>query len=251
MALTPTAPPLTNFKLLSFDIFGTLIDEETGAYKALEPLLSRCATPPPKHSAIELINRLEASIHATRPSLPQSEVLAHVYKMTASSFGASATEEEASAFASSMGKWEPFPDTVSAMQKLSKQYKIVTLTNCDHVTFSRVLAGPLKDVNLDAVYLAEDIGTYKPDRKNFEHLLRNVEMEFGVQKEEVLMVAHGLESDHMTCKEMGMHSAWIKRATSEEKERMYEGKVAYQWRWATVGDLADDVERAFGGDDRA
>ncbi|KAL8704975.1 MAG: hypothetical protein Q9201_001872 [Fulgogasparrea decipioides] len=251
MALIPTAPPLTNFKLLSFDVFGTLIDEETGIYNALQPLLSRCATPPSKASATELINRLETTIHAIHPSLLQSEILAHVYKLTASAWGISATEGEASAFASSMGEWEPFPDTVSAMQKISKHFKLVALSNCDRATFSRVLAGPLKDVKFNGVYLAEDIGTYKPDRRNFEYLLRNVEREFGVQQEEVLMVAHGLESDHVTCKEMGMHSAWIRRGTPEEVERMYEGKVAYQWRRTTLGDFADDVEREFEGYDRA
>lgn len=251
MALVSDAPPLSKFKLMSFDIFGTLIDENSGVYKALQPLLSRLPSSHPAASdsvtgVHSLFLRLEASIHKDDPSMRQTEVLARIYKGIASEWGVKASQGEAEAFAHSMGDWPPFPDTIAAVQELSKHYKLVPLSNCDRATFERVLSGPLKDIRFDAVYLAEDIGSYKPDHRNFDYLLEHVQREFGVSKKEVLMVAHGLSSDHVPTREMGIESAWIQRESTKEEEEAYQGKVAYKWKYDTLGDLASDVEKEFG-----
>jgi FMN phosphatase YigB (HAD superfamily) len=44
----------------------------------------------------------------------------------------------------------------------------------------------LKGVEFDAVYTAQNIGSYKPDLKNFNYLLEGVKRDIGVGKEEVL-----------------------------------------------------------------
>ncbi len=250
MALSPSAPPLSNFKLLCFDVFGTLIDEPTGVYKALQPLLSR---PSPSHSdrsmraSFELFLRIEASIHQEVPSLQQHDVLVRIYKEMAREWGLpTPLHEEAEKFARSMAVWLPFSDTVAALQQLSTRYRLAVLSNCDRDTFARVLAGPLKDVDFDAVYLAEDIGSYKPDHRNFEYMLGRVQKDFGVKKGEVLVVAHGLGTDHVATKELGIESAWIKRESTDEEEKGYEGRVAYKWRCNTMGAFAREAENEFG-----
>jgi 2-haloacid dehalogenase len=35
---------LTDFKLLSFDVYGTLIDQDSGIFNALQPLLEKNGT---------------------------------------------------------------------------------------------------------------------------------------------------------------------------------------------------------------
>lgn len=250
MALSPNAPSLSNFKLLCFDVFGTLIDEPTGVYRALQPLLSRSSVSHPDRSlrpSFELFLRLEGSIHREVPSLRQHDVLVRIYKEMAQEWGLpTPPQEEAETFAGSMSEWLPFPDTVAALQQLSAHYKLVVLSNCDRDIFTRVLAGPLKDVDFDAVYLAQEIGSYKPDRQNFDYMLHRVQEDLAVEKGEVLVVAHGLGSDHVPAKELGIESAWIKRESTEEDEKEYEGRVAYKWRWNTMGDLARDADIAFG-----
>ena len=259
MALDPsTAPSLTSFSLLSFDIFGTLIDDRTGIATALQPLISRLPLAHPAKASsqhgIEAIERLERAIHQSSPSLGQDKILARAYEQLADEWGVEdrVGEGEAEAFARSMGDWAPFSDTVDAMRVLAERYKLVALSNVDQGTIARTLSGPLAEVRFDAVYTAEDIGSYKPDLRNFEYLLSNVRDKFGVEKEQLLHVAQGLGSDHIPAKKMGMWSAWIARGRGEG-EKAYEGvgvelggKVGYQWRWATLGDMARDVERAFG-----
>ena len=125
MALTSEAPPLSKFKLLAFDIFGTLIDENTGVAKALQPLVFRLPKDHPAASGSglaihDIFEQIEASIHKEHPSLPQSQVLARVYTELAREWHVDTKEGEPEAFAQSMGEWPPFPDTVAAIQKLSR-----------------------------------------------------------------------------------------------------------------------------------
>ena len=249
MALTPAAPSLTTFKLLSFDIFGTLVDDQAGINAALTPLISQLdGSHPAKHSKkvrVEAFDRIEFEIHKDQPSLPQDQVLARIYVTMGDEWGVSVPKEDAEKFAASMGSWPAFPDTIGALQTLSKYYKLVPLSNVDKATCAKVLSGPLGGVSFDAVHVAEEIGSYKPDHRNFNYLFDQNLASFGISKEQTLHVAHGLQSDHGPAKEMGFFSAWIARGTLEEEEKEHAGRVTYQWRWKTMGDMAQDVEKEF------
>ena len=249
MALAHSAPSLTAFKLLSFDIFGTLIDDQAGMNAALTPLISQLdVSHPAKNSEkvrVEAFDRIEFNIHKAQPRLPQNQVLARVYVTMGEEWGVAVSSEEAESFADSMGSWPAFPDTVEALRTLSKYYKLVPLSNVDRATCAKVLSEPLGGVNFDAVYVAEDIGSYKPDHRNFDYLFRQNLASFGISKEQTLHVAHGLQSDHGPAKEMGFFSAWIARGTSEAEENEHAGKVTYQWRWKSMGNMARDVVKEF------
>ncbi len=116
----------------------------------------------------------------------------------------------------------------------------------DRDSFSKVLSGPLAEVRFDAVYTAEDIGSYKPDLQNFHYLLDHVRDELGVRKEQVLHTAHGLKSDHVPAKKMGISSAWIARGDGKGGPNLeleaVEGEVAFTWNFETMEDMADAVE---------
>lgn len=101
----------------------------------------------------------------------------------------------------------------------------------------------------DAVLTAQEIGSYKPDLRNFEFLLKTVRERFGVEKEAVLHTAQSLSHDHVPAAEMGIRSAWISRGEaaigvgeSEEEER---NMGNWEWRWNTLGEMADAVDEAF------
>ncbi|MCJ1223928.1 hypothetical protein MMC12_000571 [Toensbergia leucococca] len=256
MALDPsTAPSLTAFKLLSFDIYGTLVDWYTGISNALAPLVSRLPSTHPAKSSretgLQAFERYEGSIKKANPGMLYSAIFVQVYHEIASEWSIVVKPGEAEAFGASIGGFPPFSDTVAAVQTLGKYYKLVPLSNVDRHSFARTLAGPLSGIRFDTYYTAEDIGSYKPDHRNFEYLLRNVEMEFGVQKEELLHVAQSIWHDHMPAKEMGLWSAWIARGNPAE-QKGYEGvpedlkgRASFQWRWPTLGDMARDVVAEF------
>ena len=184
---TPTVPrrPLLSFKLLSFDIYGTLIDWETSIITALGPLLSHLPSSIPPPGRINLaakFNTHEHILQKSHPSLRYDHLLAQCYTRLADDLGVAPyaeLESESKAFGDSVGDWKAFPDTVTACQRLAKFYKLVPLSNVDRASFEKTLAGPLSGVPFWRYYLAEEIGSYKPDLRNFEYLVEHAGAESG------------------------------------------------------------------------
>ena len=133
--------PLSTFRLLSFDIFGTLIDWETGIHEALEPLVQRLDDSNPlktdRKKLGDLYGKHERAIQVDNPRLAYNLVVKEAYERLArETQSLPATEplldKESTAFGNSVGRWPPFPDTVAAMRRLKKKgYKLVPLSNVD------------------------------------------------------------------------------------------------------------------------
>ena len=178
----------------------------------MHPLLGRLPVAHPfKDDRVSLLKRfdeIEASICASKPNLKYSSLLTEAYIGLAHALDLAVPEEsEADTFGASVGKWPVFPDTTEALNQLKKYYKLVILSNVDKESFAQVLKGALAGVEFDAVYVAEEIGSYKPDLNNFQYLVKHARDEMGVQMEQILMTAHGLRSDHVPAMKMGMTSA--------------------------------------------
>lgn len=207
---------LKDFKVLSFDVYSTLIDEPTGMFTNLQPLLSRLPPSNPytnnrKHT-LSQFSTFEHSLQASQPSLRYNELLPLAYKEFAQSLGLpEPSQEEARAFGQSIGTWPAFPDTVSALLSLSKHYKLVILSNIDNDSISRTISGPLSPVKFDLVLTAQEIGSYKPDLRNFEYLIKKIGSELGIEKDQILHTAQSLRADQVPAKKIGLSGAWIDR----------------------------------------
>jgi 2-haloalkanoic acid dehalogenase type II len=264
----PTVPkrPLSSYKLISYDIYGTLIDWESSIVQLLQPLVSQIpsnspladtfkdsttANSPGRLALAGKYNDVEHALEQKNPSQKYDELLRDVYRTIAKDLGVKATDEAAEQFGQSIGTWQPFPDTVDACQRLVKAgFKLVPLSNVDRASFSRTCNGPLKDVDFWRIYTAQDIGSYKPDLRNFAYLIKHVKDEGGIEKDQILHVAQSVHHDHVPAKKMGLASAWIQRGGAgmggqdDVLRGLHDrGEVGYGWRFSTLGELADEVER--------
>ncbi|PVI04414.1 HAD-like protein [Periconia macrospinosa] len=204
---------LTSFKLLSFDVYGTLIDYERGALKALEPMFQKSGNPDldQKH-VMKLLHNLQAKGQVEKPRQLYCDLLESVHPILCKELGlAEPTKEESKAFGASIPLWPAWPDTVDALRRLKKVYKMVVLSNVDNASFEKNNAASLDGFEWDAVLTAEDIGKYKPCHDNFHYMLREAKNRFGVEKDEVLQTAQSQFHDHHPAKELGIKSSWIWR----------------------------------------
>src|SRR5215471_21353458 len=177
---------LIDFDTLTFDCYGTLIDWESGMIEALNGLAGRAERRLSRDQILEAHARHESSQQRYTPAKLYRELLPIVYKRLAEEWGVHATHEECSEYGRSVGTWPAFEDTPGALQYLKKYFKLVILSNVDNATFQA--SNRKLQVEFDAIYTAEDIGSYKPDARNFRYMLEQLER-LGVGKEKILHTA--------------------------------------------------------------
>jgi 2-haloacid dehalogenase len=245
-------PNLTDFGVLTFDCYGTLIDWETGIWDALQPLIwTDRRSDITRHDALARYARLESAQEADTPGLRYPEILRRVHRSFADELGLHTNDRMDAEFGSSVPCWPAFPDSADALRRLSKTHKLVILSNIDRQSFAA--SNRKLGVDFDAVYTAEDIGSYKPDPANFTYLLEHLATDLGLGADDVLHTAQSLFHDHVGATRAGLATAWIDRqrlsrggswgATAEVEER-----PKTDFLFFTMAEMAAEVEEhaAFG-----
>jgi 2-haloacid dehalogenase len=199
---------LTDFDVLSFDCYGTLIDWETGIRNALAGWRRLEDVQVADHELIEAFGRHEWREEEENPTLLYPEILARVLKRMAKDWGVRVSPDVLKAFGHSVGDWPAFPDSAPALQYLKQHYKLAILSNVDRESFS--YSNAKLGVEFDRIYTAQDIGSYKPDMENFQYLLVHLE-EMGIKPARILHVAESLYHDHIPAKKLGLATCWIHR----------------------------------------
>src|SRR4029077_1432795 len=180
---------LSDFKVLTFDCYGTLIDWESGLYAALQPLLRAMNTPPGREEALAQFAQHEAAQQAATPAMRYPELLAEVHRQLARHWGVTRAAADHAAFGSSVPQWPAFADSPAALQYLKKHYKLVILSNVDRVSFQG--SNRRLQVEFDYIFTAQDIGSYKPNPRNFAYMIKKLS-DAGYQKREILHTAESL-----------------------------------------------------------
>ena len=228
-----------HFRALSFDCYGTLIDWETGITTALRPWVTRHDLDVSRDTLLAVFSTNETVVQTEHPSARYPDVLAEVMRRIGEQLGAQATPDEATAFGASVGDWPAFSDSPEALSRLQSRYALIILSNVDRASFAR--SNRRLGVNFDRIITADDVGSYKPAKRNFEVLLEQIAM-LDVTPDRLLHVAESLYHDHEPARAAGLRSVWIHRrhgvdgfgATPEPR-----GQVQPDWRFPSMAAFAD------------
>jgi 2-haloacid dehalogenase len=189
---------------LTFDCYGTLIDWESGILAALRPVLARHGVTLSDDQALEVFGELEATAEAGEYR-PYREILAAVLDGFGGRFGFTPSAEERAVFGGSVADWPAFPDSAEGLRALGERYKLVILSNVDDDLFAH--SARRLGANFADVITAQQIGSYKPNPRNFRFALNRL----GVPAERVLHVAQSLFHDIAPAKEFGLATVWVNR----------------------------------------
>lgn len=176
------------------------------------------------------------------------------------------------AFGKSIKDWPLFPDTFEALRTLSRYYKLVVLSNVDHTSFgythaklSELSGGdpslyaypdpnphkywfpktiPDSKSPFSLILTAQDTHCYKPSLGSYTAALECIETHLNTPKDEVLVVAQSLYHDHVPANQLGIKSVWIDRrgASLGMVPDVDGGKKKWNWRFETLGEMAEAVE---------
>lgn len=240
---------LTEYKVLTFDCYGTLIDWESGIWDALQPLLSannRNDVTRPK--ALTIFGKYESEQESKTPDMLYPELLKSVHGSIAAHFDLRTTSALDADFGNSVAHWPAFPDTADALRYLKTRYKLVILSNVNRDGFAA--SNRKLGVEFDAIYTAEDVGSYKPTPANFEYMFNRLRADHGLQRSDILHTAQSLFHDHVPAKTFGLANAWIDRqrlsesgdwgATAEVGQR-----PETDFLFFSMGEMAEAVQTEF------
>ncbi|GEO18958.1 haloacid dehalogenase type II [Microvirga aerophila] len=242
---------LTDFKVLTFDCYGTLIDWESGMVEALTPLTSKVSRPLTRNEILEAHARHEASQQVQTPTKKYRELLSIVYKRRAEEWGVSMSHEDCAAYGRSVRDWPAFSDSADALQYLKKFYKLVILSNVDNETFS--YSNKRLQIEFDSIYTAEDVGAYKPSLSNFAYMLDNLSGT-GIGKSDILHTAESMFHDHKPANSIGLASCWIYRRHKDEGfgATMNPGEMPkFDFKFTSMGELAKAHQEQLGTNTRS
>ena len=234
---------LDDFSALTFDCYGTLVDWETGLLHALRPWLAEVGQPFSDDQILEAFAKAESQAQAFSPGKRYPDILQAAMQTMGASWGIESSPAQRAAFAASVGRWPVFADTPSALRELKRHYRLAILSNVDRESFG--LTHALLGVEFDHVFTAQDIGSYKPDPRNFEYALAKI-TEAGIGRGRVLHVAQSLFHDHVPAKKLGIPTVWIdRRAGKPGSGATMPAAVVPDWRFESLADFAVAVKRTW------
>jgi putative hydrolase of the HAD superfamily len=233
---------LAEFKYMTFDVVGTLIDFERGLKSCLADIAAQAGVEIDGEEALALYR--EARYCDDADLFPDD--LVRVYLVIAPKLGLPAEPKFGERLRDSARSWKGFADSARALERLSKNYRLVAMTNARRWAFeffSQELGQPFH-----AAFTADDTGTEKPDPAFFEKVFDFVEAEGG-SKSEILHVAQSQYHDIGISRKLGLTNCWIER---RHAQKGYGGTIEPDeftrpdYHFTSMAGLADAVDAARG-----
>ena len=198
---------LSDFRVLTFDCYGTLINWEAGILPALHRILSAHSKHIDDAALLKLYGDFE--LRAEQPPFQTyREVLGSVVHQFSDELGFAPTDEEVRSLADSLPTWKPWPDTVIALRQLKTRFRLAILSNVDDDLFTSTR--PQLEVTFDEVVTAQQAQAYKPSLKLFELALSRI----NAPAHRVLHVGQSLYHDVIPAQALGLATVWVNRPSS-------------------------------------
>ena len=189
-----------NYRTLTFDCYGTLIDWETGILAYLKPLFEGYDVHVIDEFVLECYSRYEPEAQAEGGSY--RAVLSKVLQRFGKRLAFTPKDDELEGFATGIEQWPAFPDTVDALKTLSEHFELAVVSNIDDDLFA--MSAKTLEVPFQHVITAGQVGVYKPAPEMFAAALETVESP-------VLHVAQSRFHDIVPATAAGLDTVWIDR----------------------------------------
>jgi putative hydrolase of the HAD superfamily len=227
---------LQDFKVLTFDVVGTLIDFERGMIEYLR------AIAPGTDVNDETFLVAYRKARKMTGTLAYPDDLERVWQAIAPNLGLPASVAIARGFRDSVRDWPAFADATEALQRLRRRFRLVTMTNAQAwalAHFSRTLGRPF-DMELSC----DDALCEKPDPRYFAYARGRIEGAWGWRQPDNLHVAQSQYHDMGIAKRLGIATCWIERrhGMKDSGGTIESEHVVPDWHFRTLAELADAVD---------
>jgi 2-haloalkanoic acid dehalogenase type II len=191
-----------NHEIVTFDCYGTLIDWETGIINAFQAAAAADKVELSPEQIIDAYAGEEATVEAMAYR-SYREVLRQTERRAASILGWRLPSERSGFLAASLPSWKPFADTNTALERLSRRFKLGILSNID----DDLLTATRRHftVEFDLIVTAQQVGCYKPGLAHFNE----AKMRIGDLR--LLHAAQSYFHDVIPATKMSIPVVWVNR----------------------------------------
>src|SRR4030081_3674725 len=160
-----------NVTFVTFDVYGTLIDWETGIYEAFVAEAARDGFEIERNVVIPLFHEISREIEGGSYEL-YAEVLRRTASETAKRIDWPLEPSRSGFLPDTVQRWKPFKETNPQLQKLAKKYKLGLLSNID----DKLLGQTRRHIpiDFDLVVTAQQVRSYKPVPADFTESPRRI-----------------------------------------------------------------------------
>jgi 2-haloacid dehalogenase/putative hydrolase of the HAD superfamily len=168
-AATMAIPKTVTF--VSFDVYGTLIDWESGAYDAFAKEAARDGVGLDRDDTVERFLAVQREIMAGSYEL-YAEVLRRTAVRIAKDVGWDLEPSRSGFLPDSVQRWRPFKETNPTLNKLKKKFELGLISNID----DKLLGQTRRHIpiDFDLVVTAQQVRSYKPDAAHFTECERRM-----------------------------------------------------------------------------
>jgi 2-haloacid dehalogenase len=199
----PTAPPKLRPKLMSFDVFGTLISVRDGSYRAFRSILDDTGARDVDVKAFWEHWEHRNIAHYWEPYRRYREICALSLSETFAHFGINGDPKLIERYFDAFPGFALYPDVVPTLDRLAAGRRLALVSNID----DDLLASTQLGRTFDLVCTAERAKGYKPDGALFRYLIAQA----GVALTEILHSGQSQFTDMVGAKPLGLTVAWINR----------------------------------------
>jgi len=196
-----------NVTFVTFDVYGTLIDWETGVYDAFAAEAARDGLEIDRSVLIPMFHEIEREIESGSYEL-YAEVLRRTVIEIAKRLEWKLEPSRSGFLPDSVQRWAPFKETNTQLQKLAKKYQLGLLSNID----DKLLGQTRRHIpiDFDLVVTAQQVRSYKPEAPHFTECARRIGGKRGW-----VHVASSHYHDVVPCVKQRVPVIWVNR--SKEK----------------------------------
>jgi 2-haloacid dehalogenase len=191
------------FKLLSFDVYGTLVNTPPANAKAFGTIVQETGASHVDPMAVYQFWEARNIIHYREPYRSYKEICRSSLEEAFREFGISASADLIERYFAIFGEMELYPDVLPTLEKLSRRHRLALVSNID----DDLLSATRLQREFDLVCTAERARGYKPDGGLFRYLIANA----GVELPEILHSGQSQFTDMVGGKPLGLTVAWINR----------------------------------------
>ena len=196
-----------NVSFVTFDVYGTLIDWESGVYDAFKAEADRDGFSIERDELIALFHEIQQQIQAGSYEL-YAEVLRRTAVQIAKRLNWPLEPSRAGFLPESVQRWPPFKETNPMLQRVAKKYKVGLISNID----DKLLGQTRRHVPLDfdLVVTAQQVRSYKPDPAHFVECERRIGSKRGW-----IHIASSYYYDVEPCLKRKIPIVWVNRAKEQ------------------------------------